>query len=140
VSETSFADPPFAVAPDVVLDLPPPISVNVLRKINWREHKRASIWRDMADRYLLAAKCRSENPVKLNSIKRFEIEIVLNEDLVRVDCDNTLKLLVDYLRHRNLIEDDSPKHMRKLTVSFGHAPAGARVTIKSIAEHAAAYP
>jgi len=129
----SMADAPFHCPPDVVLDLPVPISVNKLRRINWRAHRRAGLWQDQADRHLLAAKCRTENPVKLNSIQRFEIEITLNESKVFLDLDNSLKLLIDYLRHRNIIMDDSPKHMRKLTVLWGLAPHGCRVTVKPCA-------
>lgn len=129
----SRADAPFHCPPDVVLDLPVPISVNKLRRINWRAQKRAAIWRDMADRHLLLAKTRKENPVKLNSIPRFEIEIVLDETKVFIDCDNTAKLLIDYLRYRNVILDDGPKHMRKLTVLWGEAPEGVRVTVRPCA-------
>lgn len=126
----SMADAPFHCPPDLWLDLPVPISVNKLRRINWRAHKRAAAWRDMADRHLLAAKVRSEHPIKLNSIKRFELVIVLDEKRVLIDLDNTLKLLVDYLHDRNIVENDSPKHMRRLVVEWGYAPEGARIFIK----------
>lgn len=116
----------------VVLDLPVPISVNRLRRINWATQKSASTWRDMADRHLLMAKVRKDNPVRLLSIQRFELLIVLSEETVLLDLDNSLKLLIDYLRHRNIIEDDGPKHMRRLTVEWGHAPEGVRVTITPI--------
>ena len=115
---------------DIVLDLPPPVSVNKLRRINWREQKRAAAWRDMADRFLMVAKTRKENPVKFESLKRFEIEITLSEDHVFLDLDNSLKLLIDYLRYREIIENDSKAHMRKLTVMWGRAPAGCLVVVK----------
>jgi hypothetical protein len=131
----SYGDAPFHCPPDpmiggIVLDLPPPISVNKLRRINWRAQKRATKWRDMADQHLLMAKVRKENPVKLNSIKRFEILITLSEKHVFLDADNACKLLIDYLRYRNVIEDDAPKNMRRLTVQWGEAPEGCRVTVK----------
>jgi Holliday junction resolvase RusA-like endonuclease len=130
----SQPDPPplseLANSADIILDLPAPLSVNKLRRINWRTHKQAALWKDMADRFLLVAKTRKVNPVKLKSIKRFELFIMLDENLVSIDLDNTLKLLIDFLRHRNVIEDDSPKHMRKLTVEWGRAPDGVRVTVR----------
>jgi Holliday junction resolvase RusA-like endonuclease len=113
----------------IVLDLPVPISVNKLRRINWKAQERASMWKDRADRHLLAAKVRPDNPVRCLGIERFEIEITLDDDKVVLDLDNALKLLIDYLRHRNIIKDDSKKHMRKLTVMWGSAPAGCQVRI-----------
>jgi Holliday junction resolvase RusA-like endonuclease len=116
----------------IVLDLPVPISVNKLRRINWRAQERAAMWRDRADRHLLAAKVRPDNPVRCLGLERFEIEITLDDDKVVLDLDNSLKLLIDYLRHRNIIADDSKKHMRKLTVILGSAPEGCRVRILPI--------
>lgn len=127
-----MADAPFHCPPDVVLDLPVPISVNKLRRINWRAHRRAGLWRDQADRHLLLAKTRAIDPFKLNSIPRFEIHILLDEKRVVIDADNTCKLLIDFLRHRNIIQDDSPKHMRRLVVEWGDAPTGCRVTVKAV--------
>lgn len=111
----------------IVLDLPRPISVNKLRRINWREHKRAKSWCDQADRFLMVAKANKQ--VSFDRIPRFELHILLSEDHVNVDADNGLKILIDYLRHRDIVENDSKAHMRKLTVEWGHAPAGVRVTI-----------
>ena len=37
---------------------------------------------------------------------------------------------IDYLRELKLIVNDSPKHMRKLTVSWGEAPSGMRVIVR----------
>lgn len=131
--QPSMADAPFHCPPDIVLDLPVPISVNKLRRIDWRNHQRAALWKDQADRHLLVAKRRAIDPVKLTSVERFEINIVLSEDKVRSDADNIVKLLVDYLRHRNIIKDDGPKHMRRLVVEWGDAPTGCRVTIRPLA-------
>jgi Holliday junction resolvase RusA-like endonuclease len=63
-------------------------------------------------------------------VKRFELLIILSENHTRIDLDNGLKALIDYLRKIELIEDDSPKHMRRLVVEFGLAPFGCRVTVK----------
>lgn len=117
---------------DIVIDLPRPISVNKLRRINWAAHKRAQDWREVANGYLMLAKTRKENPVRFDRIETFELTIVLDEKRVFIDLDNTLKLLIDYLRHVNIVKDDSPKHMRKLTVEWGEASLGARITIKRL--------
>jgi len=115
---------------DIVLDLPVPISVNKLRRINWRAQKRAELWRDQADRHLLLAKTRKDNPVRILLLERFEIWITLDERKVVLDADNAVKLVVDYLRYRDIIKDDGPKHMRRLVVEWGDAPEGCRVTVK----------
>jgi hypothetical protein len=115
---------------DIVLDLPVPISVNSLRRINWREHSRAARWKEVADGYLLVAKARKENPVRILLLERFEIWITLSEDKCILDADNAVKLLIDYLRYRDIIKDDGPKFMRRLVVEWGDAPTGCRVTVK----------
>ena len=123
-----FADPPFAVPTDIVLDLPPPVSVNRSRKIDWRGHKKVAAWKDQADRFLLIAKARKE--VRFDKIPRFEIVVVLSEDHVDADADNILKLLIDYLRHCDIVADDAKHNMRRIVVEWGHAPAGCRVIVR----------
>jgi hypothetical protein len=41
--------------------------------------------------------------------------------------------LIDYLRRIEVIQNDSPKYFRKLTVEWGTAPEGCRVTVKACA-------
>jgi Holliday junction resolvase RusA-like endonuclease len=130
----SLTDPPFAVAPDIVLDLPAPLSVNRTRKVDWVGKRKWTAWQNVADGYVLAAKGRSRSPLKIAKIARFELLITISEQHSRVDLDNGLKGLIDYLRRIELIEDDGPKHMRRLTVEWGPAPYGCRVTIKPLAE------
>ena len=77
----------------------------------------------------MAAKCRSENPFRPLLIKRFQITITLSEHLTKVDLDNSIKLICDYLRRIDVIEDDSWKHMRRLIVEWGLAPEGCRVEV-----------
>jgi hypothetical protein len=113
----------------IILDLPVPISVNKLRRIDWASHKAAGRWREQADRHLLIAKTRADNPVRCLSLERFEIEITLDDDIVNLDLDNSLKMLIDYIKHRSIIRDDSKKCMRKLTVIWGSAPEGCRVRV-----------
>lgn len=115
---------------DIVLDLPPPISVNKMRKIDWTASKRLQAWKRSADNYVLAAKCRSDNPLKLVKIPRFELWITLSEAIVEIDADNSLKHLIDYLRRIELIENDAKKNMRGVHVVFGVAPIGCRVTVR----------
>jgi Holliday junction resolvase RusA-like endonuclease len=127
----SYADPPFAVAPDIVLDLPPPPSVNRTRKVDWKGKRQLTAFGNVADAYVMAAKGRAVSPLKLVKIPRFELLIVLSEHHTKIDLDNGLKALIDYLKRIELIEDDSPKHLRKLTVTWGLAPHGCRVTVRA---------
>lgn len=130
---TSYSDPPFAVPPDIILDLPAPPSVNRTRRIDWKGKAQLTAWGNVADAYVLAAKGRSVSPLKLIKIPRFELHIVVSEHHTRIDLDNGLKALIDYLRRIELIEDDGPKHMRRLIVEWGRAPHGCRVTVKACA-------
>jgi len=125
----SQADPPFALAPDMILDLPFPPSVNRTRKLDFSSLRVVNAWKNVANAYVMAAKSRKDSPLKLAKVSRFELHIVMSERS-RADLDNGLKALIDYLRKIELIEDDSPKHMRRLVVEFGHAPHGCRVTVK----------
>lgn len=126
----SMTDPPFAVPPDIVLDLPVPPSVNKVRKVDWAAARCVKAWHNVANAYVLAAKGRTNSPLKLRKVPRFELHIVMSEHHTKIDLDNGLKALIDYLRKIELIEDDSPKHMRRLVVEWGLAPHGCRVTVK----------
>ncbi len=129
----SMADAPFHCPPDVTLDLPAPPSVNRTRKIDWKGKKQLTAWGNVADAYVLAAKGRQISPLRLVKHKRFELFITISEHHTRIDLDNGLKALIDYLRRIELIEDDGPKYMRKLTVTWGLAPHGCRVTVRPCA-------
>ncbi len=118
-------------ASDMVLDLPPPISVNRLRKIYWPADKSAQEWREHADRYVMVAKSRKE--VRFERLTRFELHVVMSEDHTKIDLDNGLKLLIDYLHQRDIVANDARENMRRIVVEWGHAPAGCRITIKPIA-------
>ena len=113
----------------ITLDLPPPISVNRLRRIDWSSEVRSSAWKDQANRHVLMAKRRPDNPVKIERIERFEITIVLDENQNGIDLDNGIKGVIDYLCLIEVIAGDAPRHMRKLTVEWGEAPEGCRITI-----------
>lgn len=126
----SMADAPFHVPADVVVDLPPPISVNKLRRVDWANQRMVRKWRDEANGLLMAAKRHPTNPLRFATVERFELGIVLDESRVKTDADNTAKILIDYLCTIGLIIDDAPKHMRKVTIEWGEAPEGCRVTVR----------
>lgn len=125
----SMTDPPFAPPADITLDLPAPPSVNRTRKLDFSSLRVTNAWKNVANEYVLVAKTRKNGPLKLTKIPRFELHVVFAETS-KLDLDNGLKALIDYLRKIELIEDDSPKHMRRLVVEFGLAPFGCRVTVK----------
>lgn len=129
----SYADPPFAVPADIILDLPAPPSVNRTRRLDYSSLRTVNAWKNVANAYVLAAKGRSVRPLRLVKISRFELHIVMSEHHSKIDLDNGLKAVIDYLRKIELIEDDSPKHMRRLVVEFGIAPMGCRVTVRPCA-------
>lgn len=113
----------------VEIDLPRPISVNRTRRYDWTSRKTLAEWVYEADQLVLAAKRRPSNPLKLEPRQRFELEITFSEKLTHIDLDNGLKLVIDYLARIELIEDDSPRHLRRIVVQWGHAPLGTRVRI-----------
>lgn len=93
----------------ITLDLPVPPSVNRTRRVDWRGARELSGW-----------KARADAP--------FEVLVVLS-DRARLDGDNGLKALLDYLIRIEVIQDDGPKFMRRLVVEWGEAPEGVRVTV-----------
>lgn len=102
------------------------MSVNKTRRIDWRSRNTVVEWVRQADKFLTIAKSKG---LKLDRIPCYELHITLSDDHCKTDLDNAVKLLADYLHKREVTEDDAPKHMRKLVVEWGLAPAGARVTI-----------
>ena len=113
-----------------VLDLPVPKSVNRLRKVDWQASRGIKSWTAKADALVLAARCRSRDPIRFAPARRFELAITISETHTRIDLDNGLKHIIDYLKRIEAIVDDGPKHMRKLTVEWGTAPEGCRVAIR----------
>jgi Holliday junction resolvase RusA-like endonuclease len=113
----------------VEIDLPAPLSVNAMRRIDWTSKKTLARWIAIADHLILQAKRRAENPLKLQAYQRFALEVTFSEENSKLDLDNGLKLVIDYLHRIELIEDDSPRHLRRITVQWGPAPMGTRVKI-----------
>jgi Holliday junction resolvase RusA-like endonuclease len=126
-------DPPFACPPDIVLNLPVPPSINRTRRIDWKHQKRLREWKKLADGFVMLDKRRGLNPPQSEPIERFELRIEINEAITNVDLDNTIKHLIDYLRRIEVIANDAPKNMRKITVEWGSPIRGVRVTIVRLA-------
>lgn len=121
----NVSERPFALACDIVLDLPVPPSVNRTRKVNWAAHAKTKAWISAADKTLLA-----QGWQRGGIIGRVELRVTLSEAHTGLDLDNALKGLIDYLRRIEVIEDDSKKYLRRLTVEWGTAPEGARVVVR----------
>lgn len=120
--------------PDIVLDLPAPPSVNRTRRVDWRGMGRFKGWTRNADALVLASRGRMVNPQRwAPPLMRFEVRIVMSEHHTKIDLDNGVKWLIDYLRRIEVIVDDGPKHMRRLVVEWGLAPEGCRITLRPIA-------
>lgn len=123
------SEQPFRPAIETVLDLPVAPSVNETRKLHKPGLGLLAKWKQRAGMHLMA---NGQYRRAIKEVARFEIEIVLNETMCRCDADNILKNTIDYLRELKLIVNDSPRHMRKLTVTWGEAPSGMRVIIKPV--------
>jgi Holliday junction resolvase RusA-like endonuclease len=125
----TFADPPFLPPPDIIVDVPPPPSVNRGRKIDWKNYGIVKAWRKHADAVLMKSK-------QVRGVKkhrgRFELQMIVDEKATGCDLDNLTKCAADYLKRIELIEDDGPKYMRKVVLEYGHAPEGVRLVIKPI--------
>lgn len=132
-STADTSAPPFLLPEEISLDLPPPLSVNRLRKIDWNAEVRNEAWKRGADSYVFMAKRDPIRPLKLEPIPRFEVLLVFDENQTGIDLDNGVKGILDYLCFIRLIEDDGPQHMRRLVVEWGEAPTGCRVTIRPLA-------
>ena len=117
--------PPFAL-PDIVLDLPPPISVNRI----WRKTKAGMCksvayqkWIARADALLLElGQLRGVKPIP----GKFTALIIVKRS--NLDLDNNAKCTLDFLQSRNFIVND--RLCEELTLRWGDAPTGCRVTIK----------
>jgi Holliday junction resolvase RusA-like endonuclease len=106
------------------LDLPAPLSVNRTRRINWAASHKIARWKARADALVM---CQGRLPECISG--QFQVTVTLSEDS-GLDADNTPKQIIDYLRRLKLIENDSPKHMRRVVIEFGEAPEGVRVTVQ----------
>lgn len=136
---TSFADPPFACPPDVVIDLPYPPSVNRL----WRAtaaHGEQSVylapsyvnWKKSADDLLMTY--RSWRAPTIRGSFSIAIGLCPPKGHKRGDIDNRVKAVLDFMQRVAVIEND--KHCQRLLVEWVEsvsAPHGCRVTVKACA-------
>lgn len=132
---STFIDPPFAVPPDIVLDIPAPPSVNASRRIDYAGRHEIDKWKKQAGlRLLVNNQLRRARAVLGDKpAERFELHLTFNETLCRCDLDNYLKSAIDYLvTTARLIVDDKPPHLRKIVAEWGEAPNGCRIVIKPI--------
>ena len=136
LARPSVAERPFSLPNreliTTVIDVPVPPSVNNTRRVDWRSHAKVSAWYKAADNMMLFVPKAARRPVP----GKFELHITMSEGHTRIDLDNGLKCLIDYLRRIELIVDDSPKYLRRLVVEWCHpsvAPQGVRVTIQELA-------
>lgn len=128
-------DRPFGLpieASEFSLDLPAPPSVNRTRRVDWEGARATKKWAKEADILLMAARCRVRERLPRKISTTFEATIILSERHTHIDIDNGVKAVIDYLRRVELIEDDSPKYLRRLVVEFGDAPLGCRVHVRSL--------
>lgn len=128
MTAVSFVDRPFAPPLEAVLYLPPPPSVNATRKVNWRNARKYKRWIESADMQVIARGLR--NIPKMPG--KFEAHLVIDEHLSHLDLDNAAKAVIDYARRIELIINDDKKHMRRVTIEWGHAPSGCRLTLRSL--------
>lgn len=124
---TSFADPPFACPPDTVLDIPVPLSVNEVRRINRAAIPKYNDWKEAADLTIMASG-QYRKAKKLDG--PYEVQIILDEKQCRRDQDNIAKVAIDYIRRIGLVRDDSPKYLRRTVIEWGEAPQGCRIIVK----------
>jgi len=117
------------------LDLPPPLSVNRLRKLNKSELIRHGYWIDRADKMVTAqwaaAKLRGVSRPNFGDA-RVHVTVSLNEKMKLRDADNALKSVIDYLKRIEIIRDDSKQYVRRITVEWVEhkdAPEGVRLTV-----------
>lgn len=129
---STFADPPFAVAPDIEVHLPRPPSVNRIWRSNKSGNGRVSIspeykaWKAHAD--ILAISMGAFRGVKKIQ-GAFEAHIILQRG--RGDLDNRIKGVLDWAQSRELVRNDSD--CIKLTVEYGDAPHGCRLILRGAA-------
>ena len=110
----------------IVLDLPAPLSVNRTRRIDWSAKPKIGRWIKAADALVMS---QGKLPPGLRG--RFQVTLTMPEDGA-LDLDNTPKQVIDYLRRLNLIDDDGPMQMRRVTIEFGEAPEGCRVVVRPL--------
>lgn len=127
--KASFVGRPFGCPLDVILDIPVPLSVNRTRKINKAALGDVSNWLVKADAAIMVSGQYRAARQQRKAEKPCEIRIILDPKLCKLDPDNPVKNAIDYLRRIELIENDTGKHVRKITIEWGEAPKGCRIVL-----------
>lgn len=121
--------PPFVPPIDIVLDLPPPISVNRI----WRKTKAGMMKSPAYSRWISKADAMLLELDQLKGVRPiagpFSALILVKRS--RLDLDNNAKSVLDFLQSRNFIVNDNL--CEELTLRWGHAPTGCRVTVRPFA-------
>lgn len=114
----------------IIIDLPTPPSTNRIWRANRAGPKRVSKSKEYTS-WLKSADALAMSTGQFKGIKTivgpFEAHIVIKR--VRGDLDNRAKGVLDWLQSRGVIADD--KFCERLTLEWGDAPAGARVTLRA---------
>jgi Holliday junction resolvase RusA-like endonuclease len=113
------------------LDLPMPPSVNRIRRIDWAGHNKHKDFRLRADLTISAAYAPNKPP-RRQITGTYELEILIPERS-RLDLDNCVKCLIDYLVAAEFVPDDDRRYLRGYSVRWAPIPA-CRVTIKGKAD------
>lgn len=120
-----------ALAPrqsECTLDVPVPPSTNKIRRIDWANHRKHQEWRDDAG---WALKFSGQWRRRLQGLKRYTLEIILDESQVATDPDNVAKSCSDLLKTIGVIVDDGPKNARQILIRWGEAPRGIRLIVRT---------
>ena len=117
----------------IVLDLPLPPSANRI----WRYVPGSTRtvlteayqeWKRAADQFALAQLGAGREPIA----GPFAVTITLDRERhKRGDPDNRIKPALDYLQRSGVVAND--KHLERLTLQYGLAPEGMRLTVEATA-------
>jgi Holliday junction resolvase RusA-like endonuclease len=118
-----------------MLDLPPPPSVNRIRRLNKAAIRYYEDWREACGRTVTKqwakAKLRGASRPTFGEAK-VAVLIQLNQKMKLRDADNGVKPILDYLKRIEIIRDDSKQYVRRITVEWVEpnlAPEGVRLTV-----------
>ena len=112
----------------IVLDLPLPPPVNKTRRINWANRSLHVEWQRQCDNSVMHARNGAMPKVSIKG--RYSIHLLV-DDSAKYDLDATVKSLIDYCVRIELVTNDSPKYLRKVTIEWGNAPEGVRLTLEA---------
>lgn len=132
MSLPSFADAPFHVPVDIIIDLPTPPSVNRIWRANRAGKNKVSISPEYKS-WIRSADALALSTGQFRGLKTivgpFEARIVFKR--VPGDLDNRVKGVLDWLQSRSVVVND--KYCERLTLEWGDAPTGCRVTVRACA-------